>query len=232
MEYKLSKARTSNYAQPSTTTRSATLVLKMPTYKLYYFNARGAAETIRLTFALAGVEYEDNRLSQEEWAEFKPKTPYGGMPVLDIDGKIFGGSSPILRYLAKQFGLDGEDDQANLILDGAVDTVQDVIQKMIPIFYEKDAERKETLKKEAQNVSFPRYLGGLEKLAAANNAGPWFYGSKVTYADLSFYQTSTFMNVMFPGEVDKYPTLKKLTEAVEKLPKIAEWIKTRPVTDH
>ena len=59
----------------------------MPTYKLHYFNVKGAAEPIRLIFAQAGVKYEDVRLSQEEWAEFKPKTPYSVMPVLDVDGK-------------------------------------------------------------------------------------------------------------------------------------------------
>ena len=204
----------------------------MSTYKLCYFNSRGNGETIRLIFAQAGVKYEDKRLSQEEWADFKPQTPYGMMPVLDVDGKIFSGSVPILRYLAKQFGLDGGDDQANLILDGAVDAVQDVNNKLTRVFFEKDAERKEAVKKDLQDVVIPRCFGGLEKLAAANSAGPWFYGSNVTYADLYFYHGSSYVGWIFPGEMDKYPALKKLTEAVEKLPNIAEWIKTRPVTDH
>ena len=58
----------------------------MPTYKLYYFDAQGTAEIARLIFAQAGVEYEDNRLTPESWAEFKPQTPYGMMPVLWKDG--------------------------------------------------------------------------------------------------------------------------------------------------
>jgi hypothetical protein len=41
----------------------------MPHYKLYYFNARGNAEVVRLVFAQAGVEYEDIRLTSEQWAE-------------------------------------------------------------------------------------------------------------------------------------------------------------------
>jgi glutathione S-transferase len=43
----------------------------MPSYKLSYFNARGRAEMIRLVFAAAGVEYEDCRLTKEEFGKLK-----------------------------------------------------------------------------------------------------------------------------------------------------------------
>lgn len=42
-----------------------------PLYKLIYFNARGKAEHIRFIFAYAGVEYEDERISQDKWPELK-----------------------------------------------------------------------------------------------------------------------------------------------------------------
>ena len=43
----------------------------MPTYKLFYVNARGRAEIVRLTFAQADVEYEDIRFGREEWPKYK-----------------------------------------------------------------------------------------------------------------------------------------------------------------
>ena len=39
--------------------------------KLIYFNLRGFAEVTRLILAEAGVEYEDVRLTREEWAKIK-----------------------------------------------------------------------------------------------------------------------------------------------------------------
>jgi len=39
----------------------------MSAYKLYYFNGKGRAETIRIIFAQAGVKYEDIRFTGEEW---------------------------------------------------------------------------------------------------------------------------------------------------------------------
>ena len=87
-------------------------------------------------FAQAGVQFEDVRFTSEQWAEFKPKTPYGVMPVLDIDGKIVGGSMPIVRYLARQYGLDGGDDMARLILEGAADAIEDFKKKMFALYFD------------------------------------------------------------------------------------------------
>ena len=40
-------------------------------YILNYFNVAGRAEHIRLMFQAAGVEFEDNRMTQEEWKTAK-----------------------------------------------------------------------------------------------------------------------------------------------------------------
>lgn len=40
----------------------------MSTYKLYYFNAEGRADSIRIQLAQAEVKYEDVRFTTEEWA--------------------------------------------------------------------------------------------------------------------------------------------------------------------
>jgi len=46
----------------------------MPKYQLMYFDAKGRAELARWLFAAAGQEYEDKRLTFEEWAVIKPST--------------------------------------------------------------------------------------------------------------------------------------------------------------
>lgn len=201
----------------------------MPTYKLYYFNSRGNAEAIRLIFAQAGVKYEDVRLSSEQWVEFKPKTPYGTMPVLDIDGKILSGSGPISRYLAKQYGLAGEDDIARLVLEGAEDAINDLKAKIGSVVFEKDEDKKAAQKKDFDEKLLPRILGGLENLAASNPDG-WFYGSKVSYVEFWFIQVVEYLQMLNPTVLDKYPALKKLNESTRNLPNIAKWIKERPET--
>jgi glutathione S-transferase len=55
-----------------------------PSYKLIYFNARGKAEHIRFIFAYAGVDYEDERISQEKWLELK-RSEYYKLTILGLD---------------------------------------------------------------------------------------------------------------------------------------------------
>ena len=205
----------------------------MPTYKLHYFNAMGRAELIRFVFAQAGVPYEDIRLTSEQWAEFKPKTPYGQMPVLEVDGKMLAGSGPIERFLAEQYGLAGSNAFENADIASILDVIVDLGQRLIQYFYEKDEARKAELKKGLEETHIPKYLGALEKRAAANNsADGWIYGTKVTYADFGVYLEGAYLlKVMSQNVLDNYPALKKLRESVEKLPNIAKWLKERPVTE-
>ena len=44
----------------------------MPNYKLTYFDLEARGELIRLIFAAAKVEYEDHRISLDEWPKYKP----------------------------------------------------------------------------------------------------------------------------------------------------------------
>ena len=196
----------------------------MPQYKLTYFNGRGRAEVSRLIFAQAGVEYEDKRVSSEEWGQLKPQTPFGYMPILEVDGKILSGSVPIARFLAERYGLAGSNDVENAEIAGIVDLIQDFGAEFFKSIFEKDEARKAEIKKKLDEELIPKYMTNLEKLVTAEG---WLYGSKVTYADLLFFD---FSSRLPEGVVPKYPGLKALNKKVEALPNIAKWLKDRPVT--
>jgi len=54
--------------------------------------------------------------------------PFGEVPVLEIDGKKLNQSVAITRYLSKKAGLAGNDDWESLLIDIAVDNIQDLRQ--------------------------------------------------------------------------------------------------------
>ena len=197
----------------------------MAQYKLSYFNGRGRAEVIRLILAQAGVEYEDKRIAFEDWGQLKPQTPFGYMPILEVDGKVLSGSVPLARFLAERHGLAGSNDVENAEIAGIIDCLTDLgLQFIRWLFEEKDETRKAELKKKIDEVHIPKHFSNLEKRISAEG---WLYGSKVTYADLVLYAVSSRLS---DEVLIKYPGLKSIKEKVEALPNIAKWLKERPDT--
>lgn len=56
---------------------------------------------------------------------FATAMPMGQMPVLEVDGRRVHQSISMARYIAKRVGLAGDNDWENLVIDTAVDTVND-----------------------------------------------------------------------------------------------------------
>ena len=202
----------------------------MPTYKLIYFNLKGRGELARFVFAQAGVEYEDKRIAKEEWPELKPKTPFGVLPVLEVDGKELGGTVIISRYLAEQFGLAGSNEFENAQIANIVDATLDIQQELTKVHYEKDETKKAELAKKLTEEILPAKLQFFEKRASTNDSG-WLYNGKLTWADFAFYLTSDWILMAYKDALESFPGLKKLRTSVEELPKIAKWIEERPKTD-
>lgn len=44
----------------------------MPEYKVIYFNVKALAEPLRFLLSYGGIEFDDVRISREEWPALKP----------------------------------------------------------------------------------------------------------------------------------------------------------------
>ncbi|KAL3902992.1 MAG: hypothetical protein SGILL_010617, partial [Bacillariaceae sp.] len=74
-----------------------------PKIKFTYFDIEGAGEPTRLALALSETPYEDNRIKFPEWKDLKPKTPYGGLPLMEIgDGPVKTQSGAMLRWVGAE----------------------------------------------------------------------------------------------------------------------------------
>jgi len=205
---------------------------KMPTYKLIYFDARGRAEVCRILFAVAGVPYEDVRIDRDKWPELKPTTPFGQIPVLEVDGVKLCQSKTIARYLAGEFGLAGETVIDRARVDMIVECGEDVLKPAAAFVFEKDPAKQAELKDKFIKETLSAALRSFEKLLIDNKGGDsYFVGDKMTLADIAVTNLCSWLSSMdIEVPLDIAPKLKALTERVESTPKIAEWIKNRPVT--
>ncbi|XP_070545488.1 S-crystallin SL11-like [Ptychodera flava] len=204
----------------------------MPKYRLVYFNGRGLAEISRLILVAAGVEYEDVRLTQEQWEKEKGKYIFAQLPALEIEGAgVLLESKAIARYLANEHGLAGKSSMDKAKVDMVADCLDDALRIAVHVYMEKDAERKDKLRKELAE-KLDAKLASLEKFFTTNNGGNgYLVGDELTWADLNFTAQMDYMMKYQASVIDKYPKLKALRERVVALPKVAAWLKKRPETD-
>ena len=200
----------------------------MPTYKLFYFDARGRAEPARLVFAQADVKYEDIRFTREEWVStYKQQSPFGLSPWLEVDGVKIGGSLEIARFLGEELGLAGSNKVENAQIAGISDFFTDFMKEAAKVMFVKaDESQKAEMIKESRGT-FPKWLDVLEKQVSADG---WIFGSRPTWMDLYFYNALSFIGSVYPNLLEGYPRLSSVRSNVEKLPNIAKWIKERPET--
>ncbi|XP_046392078.1 glutathione S-transferase-like [Ischnura elegans] len=199
-------------------------------YKLTYFNGRGLAEPIRLLFAYARVDYKDVRIEKEQWMSVKPTTPFGKVPVLEVNGKKVGQSVAICRYLARKWNLVGNSDWDALQCDMLVDALGDLKQQVAQYRMEQDPIKKEEKKQELIKNTIPYYLQKFEHVLKENDG--YLVNGQLTWADFQYAASLENFELIFGKEaLDQYPHLKALKEKVFDLPGVKEWVAERPVTE-
>ncbi|KAI9565907.1 hypothetical protein GHT06_009705 [Daphnia sinensis] len=199
-------------------------------YKLIYFNLRGRAELARLILQHQEIAFEDFRFEREDWPKYKAGTPFGQVPVLEVDGKPLAQSNAIARYLARQHGLAGQNDWEQSQADMYVDCIYDLIGGTRPIIHETDKDKqKEMFQKFLQDVVNP-HLQKVEQQLINNGSG-FLVGKSITWADLAYYSFfSPMMERLGEAILDSTPHLKKLVAHVGSIPQIKKYVETRPKT--
>lgn len=221
-------------------------------YTLMYFDARGAAETIRFLFAIAKVPYTDQRfkvtfgkpgdfstISRPEFDSAKAAGEFaanlGKVPILDVDGVKLGQSKPIERFLAREFGMLG----ANSVEAAQIEALCEHIIDFKNAYNKAKGATDEAEKKKAVDKWFaedlPSSLQLVEK-SLPDGPGPWLVGSKVSLADVAYFMFLASPKGFFDNAegakaaFSKCPRLKAALEAVEALPEVKDWIAKRPDT--
>ncbi|XP_046358199.2 probable glutathione S-transferase 6 [Haliotis rufescens] len=196
----------------------------MSTYKLIYFDLRGKGELARLILTYQGQEYEDSRFSMDQWPEIKPKMPFGQVPVLEVDGKMFSESVAINNFLARKFGLYGSTDFEMVEVDQVVGITQDMWKVIVDWVHENDETKKAALQKENEEKNFPKYLDFFEKILKTNDTG-FYVGNQLSYADLAVFDA---LDIEVPDSVvDRFPLVKANRERVRTNDKLKDYIASR-----
>jgi len=203
----------------------------MADIKLTYFPLTGKGELIRVILAYAGVKFEDERISFEEFAAMKQDTsklPYGQLPVLHYNGVLMAQSLSIARFLATEYGLAGRNNLERAQIDEIVDAIWDIRGGASKVLYAPSPEEKE----EGMKKFLPMIDTGFARLETrlASRGGQFFVGNTVSWAEFMLFTFLDMLTDRMGMDVDmsKFPKLDNLNKRVGEMPNIKKWMDTRP----
>lgn len=193
--------------------------------KLFYFDAPiSRGEECRLAFSVAGIDFEDVRLAREQWLSMKPSSPFGALPILELEGKTLAQSNAILGWIGSQSNLLPKDPFEAARHVAMMEAVEDLRHKLGPTLAVQEPEAKKKSREEAAATTIPNWAAKVEKLIA----GPFFGGREISVADLKLHMivrwlTSGKLDHVPATVLDAYPKLKGVSAAVGDHPGVKAW---------
>jgi glutathione S-transferase len=198
----------------------------MAQYKLTYFDFSGSrGEECRLALHVAGVEFEDNRISREAWQVLKPSSPYGAVPFLETPGKpVLAQSNAILAYVGRSYGLHPSDPWEAARHEAILVAVEELRAAIGPSGKLSDPVEKQKAREELASGYLQTWGRNLEQQIK----GPFVAGERIQVADIKLFQiVASFKSGVLdhiPVSVfSAFPKLEGVYEAVARHPKIVDW---------
>ncbi|EEY69352.1 glutathione S-transferase, putative [Phytophthora infestans T30-4] len=121
--------------------------MTQPQLKLTYFDGKGRAELSRLILNSAEIAFTDDRITHSDFAALKPTLPLGQVPVLELDGMVYGQSMAIARYAAKIAGLYPSDATEALKVDVFSCSLEDLDGPIVDFMFKTSDETEKAQKK-------------------------------------------------------------------------------------
>jgi len=196
--------------------------------RLIYFDFAGSrGEECRLALHLAGIAFDDVRISQAEWPTLKSTTPFGALPVLELPGKPpLADSNAILVYVGRQSDLHPKDDFEAARHEALMGYVEELRYKVGATIRIPDEEQKRREREELARSYLPAWGQNVEKQLGDH---PFFAGTSINVVDLKLY---LIVRWFASGSVDHIPAtvfdhcpkLKRVFQSVGEHAGVKSWL--------
>ena len=196
------------------------------------------AEAGRIALHIGNVDFEDTRISRDEFLQSKDTgklydgtvIPFRQIPCLNVDGQSINQTGGISRFCGKLSGLyPNENAMDAALIDQVIDMATDLTVLLSPSGSETNEEKKRSMREELAEGALVRKISFLEELLEGGE-GDWFVGKNITIADLAIWRlmgwlSSGMIDYLPTNLIAPFPNLKRVCSNVEKHPKVIEWIK-------
>jgi glutathione S-transferase len=174
----------------------------MSRFRLTYFDVDGGrGEPVRIAFHAAGVDFEDHRISFDEFMKTRGALRFTCAPELEVDGVTVTQSNSMLRYVGKMADLYPEDALQALYCDEVMDAVEDLLHHVVQTMGLEGDELKAAREKLADGW-LSVFIKGLAELLE-RGGGAYFADNRLTVADLKVFVQIRSLRA---GTLDYIPT--------------------------
>ncbi|XP_042907415.1 glutathione S-transferase 1 [Parasteatoda tepidariorum] len=201
----------------------------MAKYKLVDYNFTTAAELARAILEYAGVPFEDVRFEKDKASEAEKASPFGMLPVLEVDGQAIAQHQSICRYLARQHGLVGKTEEEFALCDLVMDGLWHMFSKIrrAEVYQLSRDERSAIIKKMiAEDV--PPYLDRFEKmLEKRKDENDYMVGKEVTWCDIGMTLALAALKYRHGLGLETHPQLLGYLGRMVELPRLVDFLAKR-----
>ena len=191
---------------------------------MIYFDLRGRAEPIRLSFEELGEAYDEDRVSPERWKTMKAETPFAALPILEDGGLRFPQTLAIYQHIARTRDLYGKGENEHVAVDVLVTLIDQVIGVIWGQFWRPDCDA--TLA-EFENGMLRDVLRALERWYLRDSRDAQFWaGNGITFADCFAFRFLDEIDAFFPQSLARFAPLAQFHASFKARPRIAAYIRS------
>lgn len=177
-------------------------------YELYYWpGIQGRGEYVRLALEFAGTRYvdvaQDEEVGMDRLQQLLEQPGHRSFapPFLKAGKKIIGQTANILLFLGGRHDLAPTSEDGRLWVHQLQLTIADLVQEVhqthhpisLDLYYEDQKAAAKKYSEAFREKRIPKFLSYFESILEAQKGG-FLTGRKITYADLSLFQTIDGLN--------------------------------------
>jgi glutathione S-transferase len=213
-------------------------------YELHYWpDIQGRGEFVRLALEEAGADYVDVARrgggvdAMMRMMKGRKRPPYAP-PFLKAGKLVIAQAALILHYLAPKLKLVPRSEADRLWAHQLQLTITDLVKEIhdthhpiaSALYYEQQRAPAKRYTAEFWRHRVPKMMGYFEGVLE-NSGGPFVFGRRLSYVDLSLFQIVAGLRYAFPRRMARFekkvPRLVALHDRVAKRPRIAAYLASK-----
>ena len=157
--------------------------------KLTYFDFDfWRIDIARLCLGYSKIPYKYNRIVRKDWDKKKNFFPFQQLPVMELDGKIYGHTHSISRFCAIKSGLYENDELKALIIDQVLDWANEITFRIALSIREKNQDKAKKLRQRFIKNDLHKWFGFLDNLYKSSATKNIFFTEKFSLADITAWR--------------------------------------------